>query len=218
MVDPLKNGRTPEAQAVRLERVLVVAGELASAGGYEAVHMREVAKLAEISLSTLYRYYPSKDYLIRDVVRHELVQLRSDIVSRSPTPHSPHERAADALLRAFRGVRRGGDRGFAHAAMSVDRLPLPLDAPRTRQLGIDLLDIVKLAAWGEEHRISTSQYQALDMLQALWSSNVVAWLDGGLSIADVEDRLRVAARRLIEPVSHSLPIRNADKGDRPVSP
>ncbi|WP_185993310.1 TetR/AcrR family transcriptional regulator [Rhodococcus sp. KBS0724] len=194
-----------------------MAGELASAGGYEAVHMREVAKLAEISLSTLYRYYPSKDYLIKDVVRDELVRLRSDIISRFPTQRSPHERAANVLVRAFRGVRRDGERGFAHAAMSVDRMPLSLDAPYTRHLGIDLMDIMKLAAWGEEHRISKTQYQALDMLQALWSSNVVAWLDGGLSIADVDDRLRVAARRLIEPVSDSPPILNADKANRPVS-
>ncbi|MGW4335927.1 TetR family transcriptional regulator [Rhodococcus koreensis] len=201
MTDPLKNGRTPEAQAFRLERVLAAAEELALVGGYDAVQMREVAKVAEVSLSTLYRYFPSKDDLIRVVVRDELDRLREDVVTRPPTQRSPHARAAEVLIRAFHGMERGGARGFAHAAMSADHVPLPLDAPRVGKEGTDFVDIVALAAWGVGHRMSKPQFQALDMLQSLWSSSVVAWLNDEISGDYVEDRLRVASKRLLEPVS-----------------
>ncbi|MFI5432518.1 TetR family transcriptional regulator [Rhodococcus baikonurensis] len=47
------NGRTAEAKAFRVERVVKATRELASAGGYEAVQMREVARVAQTALSTL---------------------------------------------------------------------------------------------------------------------------------------------------------------------
>ncbi|GAA3161265.1 hypothetical protein GCM10020255_044490 [Rhodococcus baikonurensis] len=72
------NGRTAEAKAFRVERVVKATRELASAGGYEAVQMREVARVAQTALSTLYKYYASKDDLITVAVRSELDSLAED--------------------------------------------------------------------------------------------------------------------------------------------
>jgi AcrR family transcriptional regulator len=56
-----------DAQAERRSRIRKVAAELAEGGGYDAVHMREVARRADVALGTLYRYFPSKDHLLLDL-------------------------------------------------------------------------------------------------------------------------------------------------------
>ncbi len=191
--------RSPEAQAFRAERVIAAAAKLASAGGYEAVQMREVARLAPVSLSTLYRYYPSKDALIQAVERSQLERLREDVTLRPPRGRSPWARAAEVFIRAFHAMER--NRGYAHAIMCTLEVPRPLDSPRAQREGRDehdFVDIAALAAWGPEHQTTETEYRALHMLESLWTSSVVHWLNGDLSGTYVEDRLRFAAERLLD--------------------
>src|ERR1700681_88397 len=51
-------------QLARRKRIVAVAMDLASRGGYEAVQMRDVAARAGVALGTLYRYFSSKDQLL----------------------------------------------------------------------------------------------------------------------------------------------------------
>jgi len=191
--------RSPEAQAFRAERVIAAASKLASAGGYDAVQMREVAKLAGVSLSTLYRYYPSKDSLIRAVESGQLARLRDDVIARPPKGRSAGTRAAEVFIRAFHAMER--DRGYAHAIMCTQEVPRPLDSPQAQREAPeenDFVDIAAFAAWGPDHRTAETEYRALHMLESLWTSSVIHWLNGDLSRGYVEDRLRFAASRLLE--------------------
>ena len=54
---------TPVQQA-RYDRVIAAATEVLSAGGQEAVQMKDLAQRAGVSLATLYRYFPAKDYVL----------------------------------------------------------------------------------------------------------------------------------------------------------
>ena len=54
---------TPVQQA-RYDRVIAAATQILSAGGQEAVQMKDLAQRAGVSLATLYRYFPSKEYLL----------------------------------------------------------------------------------------------------------------------------------------------------------
>jgi len=49
---------------VRFERILEVAVELIVARGMDAVAMSEIAKAAEISIASLYQYFPDKTAII----------------------------------------------------------------------------------------------------------------------------------------------------------
>ena len=51
-------------QQTRYDRVIAAATEILSEGGQEAVQMKDLAQRAEVSLATLYRYFPSKDYVL----------------------------------------------------------------------------------------------------------------------------------------------------------
>ncbi|MGI5272361.1 TetR family transcriptional regulator [Nonomuraea sp. CA-218870] len=199
-----RKGRTPEARAFRAERVLDAGMALATRGGYEAVQMREVARIADVALSTLYRYYPSKDALLNAAIIMQLDQLRQDLLRRPPRQRTPEGRAAEVLHRAFRAMQY--NRGWAHAALSAFHIPKPLDrrpddaAPLVEtSLPTTLADLIALAAWGPSHRTTPAEYRALHMLESLWSSSVISWLNDQMTPEYVEERLRFAAKRLLMP-------------------
>ncbi|WP_413098276.1 TetR/AcrR family transcriptional regulator [Streptomyces sp. Inha503] len=56
-----------QRQVARWDRILEVAAELGARTAYEHVQMQEVAKAADVSLTTLYRYFPSKVQLFAAV-------------------------------------------------------------------------------------------------------------------------------------------------------
>ncbi|WP_028660503.1 TetR family transcriptional regulator [Nocardioides insulae] len=199
MTDQIVTRRTPEARAFRAERVIEVATELATEGGYDGVQMREVARRAPVALATLYRYYPSKDELLRAAIGAQLEALESDITRRPPRQHSASGRAAEAFIRAFHAM--GRSRGFAHAAMSSFQTPRPLQLdpegePRPKSTRFS--EIATLAAWGVDHHPTSDQRKALAVLESLWVSSVIDWLNGQLTASYVDSQLRFAADRLLD--------------------
>lgn len=191
-------GRNPEATAFRVTQVIAAVRELATEGGFEAVQVREVAKRAGVALATLYRYYPSKDDLVRAAVNDQVQMLRMDVVTRPPRQDTPGARAAAVFVRAFHAMTR--DRGFAHAAMSTYSTPRPLNTARlaiNAQERTSFVDVAALAAWGAEHTTTDNEYTALHVLESLFNSSVISWLDGAMSPKYVEQRLTFAAERLL---------------------
>jgi AcrR family transcriptional regulator len=197
------NGRTPEAQAFRAERVIDAAIQLATDGGYDAVQMRDVARTAGVALGTLYRYYPSKDVLLSAAIASQVNQLNVDVGQRPPRQGTAEGRAAAVLVRAFHAMQR--NRGFAHAAMSSYNIPKPMrDVPADPiKIGsmqpVTMLDVIAMAAWGQDHRTTESEYQALSMLTDLWSTSVIRWLNGWMTASDAEERFGFATKRLLAP-------------------
>ncbi|WP_249350945.1 hypothetical protein [Microbispora sp. H10836] len=95
------------------------------------------------------------------------------------------------------------NRGWAHAALSAYHIPKapdeqPDDTPLIRtEDATTLPDLMALAAWGPAHRTTAAEYRALHMLESLWSSSVISWLNGHMTPEYVEDRLKFAAKRLL---------------------
>ncbi|HEX8007159.1 MAG TPA: helix-turn-helix domain-containing protein, partial [Trebonia sp.] len=60
------NPATPStpAQHDRYERMLQAATAMLAVGGEERLQMKELAERADVSLATLYRYFPSKDHVM----------------------------------------------------------------------------------------------------------------------------------------------------------
>lgn len=193
------SGRTSEAQAARVERIIRAAIELAGQGGYEAVQMREVARIAQVALATLYRYYPSKNRLLLAAVRYEVAKLGEDVATRRPRGASPEVRAGEVFARAFQAMRN--DPGYAHAALSVRQSPAAFGAHETSTPRVDhdtaFVDIAAAAAWGRDHRVTPDQYLALHMVESLWIGCTIDWLNGRLTAEAADTRIRLAAKKLL---------------------
>jgi|GEM_PF-522373 len=81
-----------ETKAARTrERMVNTALKLFETTGYDATTMEQIAELAEVGTTTLYRYFPSKDLLLVDRLMHAL-DLATHLRSR------PADEALDVSL------------------------------------------------------------------------------------------------------------------------
>jgi len=189
------------------DRVIAAARALADEGGYQGVQMREVARRAGISLDTLYRFYQSKDQVLRAVVRAEIRALRDTIDEQPVEGDTPHDRTAAFFVLAFRSLQE--HRGYAHAAMQSYEAPFPFDpVPPTPPDGpgpSGFVDVAAYAVWGPDHAPSEEEHIALLAIEGVFTSSVIAWLNGIISAAYAERRITTAARHLVLPLSEPAP-------------
>ena len=83
-------------QQARRARLVHAARDLASAGGYAAVTMHDVADRAGVARATVYRYFSSKDHLLTEVAA-DWAQLIADV----PVPAADPEERLSVLLEAL---------------------------------------------------------------------------------------------------------------------
>jgi AcrR family transcriptional regulator len=94
------------AQRERYERVLTTASAVLSAGGEEALQMKDLARRAGVSLATLYRYFPSRDHVLLAISLSRYQAAARKVLSEVPRGDSVRERVASHLLREFRAQQR----------------------------------------------------------------------------------------------------------------
>ncbi len=99
--------QTGSSRAAAIERILTVTGEEAQRVGPERIRMGEIAKRAEVSRASLYRYFASKDDLIRAWTTRELdaIFTAADAVAVA-TDGDFAERMAASLAAAIEAMRR----------------------------------------------------------------------------------------------------------------
>ncbi|WP_405634971.1 TetR family transcriptional regulator [Streptomyces sp. NBC_01178] len=200
-----------ERQEARRRRILHACAQLAGRGGFEAVQMREVAEAAGVALGTLYRYFPSKIHLLVATLQDQLQQLRTTLRRRPPAGDDAAQRVAEALMRAFRALRREphladamvraltfADRGVSPEVDTVSRLTTAI-----------ILD-----AAGLEHP-GPGQLCAVRVIEHTWHSALIAWLSGRASIAQVESDIETACRLIGLTAAPAGPLAERPPGPSP---
>lgn len=109
--------------------------------------MREVANRSDVALGTLYRYFPSKEFLLVSVMVAEIESLADRLAVRPAQGDDPVERVIDVLRRANRALQREPDVTIAMIRALVsgneDILPAVLQTRRMMRriisdaLGVD---------------------------------------------------------------------------------
>lgn len=185
-----------ERQQARRRRILNSSVELASAGGFDAVQMREVAELSQVALATLYRYFPSKIHLLVAVLYDQLEQLRETLRRRPLTESDPADRLIRALKRAFRAHQR--DPRLAEAMMRAllfadhsVREEVTAVSELTRTI---LLDASGISADEVAERLS-----AIRVIQHTWHSTLINWLSGQTSLHEAHTDIETACRLIARP-------------------
>lgn len=112
--------RERKAQRNR-ERIVSEALDLFRRHGYENTTMESIADAAELSPSTLYRIFPTKDSIILEPVR-----VFTDRICGVFASHSEHDRVDEALAEAIFTVAQENDRQAAQTRLVrsiIDKAP-----------------------------------------------------------------------------------------------
>jgi AcrR family transcriptional regulator len=181
-------------QRARRDRVIRVALELASEGGYDAVHMRDVAARADVALGTIYRYFSSKDQLLVWVMADWTGELRGRLAQRPPRGDTPASQVTDVLRRACRALDRqpllaaalvraisSTDAGVSDASREVGQ--------HIRAMIVPLLDDLD----GE------TREDVIVVINHVWLSTLIGWSNGRIPFTDVAQHLASAVRLLLDP-------------------
>jgi AcrR family transcriptional regulator len=179
-----------EAQRARYRRMVEVATMIVTTGGEDALQMSEMPALAEVSLATLYRYFPSKEHLLYAVVHQHLESLLERAHPSQRAGLTVRQRVANNLLRAFEFDQR------VPAMGSVVRRLARLSDPafrteRARAGRLQLEIVLKVAEPMSEH-----QRAVLPVVLQAAGSAIETWMAGLGSPGDVRFAIHAACRLL----------------------
>jgi AcrR family transcriptional regulator len=194
---PIEDAVTPTRNpaletAARRERMIAAAVELATAGGYDAVQMRDVAARAEVALGTLYRHYPSKDHLLLAALTEQAEGLRDRIAQRPPDGLDAAARTSDVLRRASRALARRPQ--LTAALVTALTAPEPDTLEAKHGVEIVLHAIITGAVDGTTLPDTDGVVRTLGYV---WLAVLSAWVGGSLDEHEMADDLETAARLLL---------------------
>jgi AcrR family transcriptional regulator len=179
-----------EAQRARYKRMVDVATMLVTTGGEDALQMSDMPALAEVSLATLYRYFPSKEHLLYAVVQQHLEQLLARAHPSQRAGPTVRDRVAHSLLRSFEFDQKVPTLG------SVVRRLIGLSDPAFRaereRAGLLQVDIVLKVA----EPITEHQRQVLWVVLAAAGAAIEGWMVGSIPPSEVRFAIHTACRLL----------------------
>jgi TetR/AcrR family transcriptional regulator, cholesterol catabolism regulator len=184
--------RLTAPQQRRRDRILAVARDLARAGGYDAVVMRDVAERSDVALGTLYRYFASKDHLLAEVLVVWGGELE-DGLRRSPPRGELRERIGAVLERAGRTVQQEPVLAAAvtQALLSRDPAVTDVQASFTTMMR-RWLDI----AIGDDDL--PDRERIVEVLEHVFFSTMIGLVNGRRDPAEIGEQVDRAARLLLD--------------------
>ena len=184
---------TPKQRA-RRDRIVDVAMELASDGGYDAVQMRDVAIRADVAMGTIYRYFTSKDQLLISAMADWTGRLRTRLSLRPPRGSTPSGRVTDVLQRACRSLERQPLLAAALVrAMSSTDVGV---GDANREVGQHIRAMIEPLL---DDLDPETREDVIVIINHVWLSTLIGWSNGRIQFSQVAQQLAMAARLLLDP-------------------
>ena len=186
---------TPEtpAQRERYDRVVAAAAGVLAAGGVDAVQMKDLAQRAGVSLATLYRYFPSKEYVLLAVCLARYQEAARKVFAEVPQGDTIRERVTSHLMREFGAQRReqqltaaltqaltGTARSYSEMIEAVEHLHFQI--------------LRHVAAGGGQ--LTEQQQKLLAVVIDIFSAASRRWLAGTYSVAEARHQIEVGCELL----------------------
>lgn len=180
-------GRREEAKDERRARIVAAARDLMREIGVEAIAMKQVAARADVSLSTVYNLFESKEDLFARVFNEAFGQYREAVIERAS--HDPLQRFFDAvdIAAEFYGADVPFYRSSAWLIHADSSYKLSLQKPR---FGF-FRDLVVQAVDGGLLRPDTDVYVLGLMVVPMFSAPYQAWAGGWVSIDEFRARAKL---------------------------
>lgn len=181
-------------QHEQYKRMLDAAEELAQTRELDNVQMHDVARVANVAIGTLYRYFPTKRHLFVAALARETERAADRISLVRDSGQSPGERVAEALVQALYGLARRRMVAIAmlRSSNSASMAEVPDLMRMERRFHELIYGIVGLTDPTEEDRgvVRTLVHQ--------WFGCIQVCLNGGLSVSQAEKDLRRATVLLMD--------------------
>jgi AcrR family transcriptional regulator len=184
------------AQHGRYERVLQAATAMLALGGEETLQMKDLAQRAEVSLATLYRYFPSKDHVLLAISSSRYENALQRVAGEPPHGATVQERVTNHLLREFRAEQR--DQQLTATLTRVLTDTRPDYRPVIYQLLQLHIKILQQVAVGGSP-ISGEQHRRLAIVNDVFGAATRRWLAGVSSAAEARFEIRMGCHLLNVP-------------------
>lgn len=179
---------TTDRQRERRSRILDSAVDVARNGGFTRVHMRDVADYAQVSLGTLYHYFPSKVHLLVMALERELLRFDDLLTDGLPHAADPCTKLRAAVWGLINGMEES-DRvteALTHAYVAsfvVASVEAEMIRDQTAAMFVRLMTTAN-----NQHHVRR-HIAVADVLTDVWTSEVLALVQGRRTYAEMRRRL-----------------------------
>jgi TetR/AcrR family transcriptional regulator, cholesterol catabolism regulator len=180
------------AQQERYDRV-VAAAEVLFAGGEEAVQMKDLAQRAGLSVATLYRYFPSKDYVLLAVALARYQEAARKVFAEVPRGDSVRERVTNHLMREFRAQQRN-QRLTVALTRPMNETSRSYSAILETIEHLHLRIVAHVAAGGGS--LTEQQQKLLPIVIDIFNAASLHWQAGDFSVSEAQFQIEVGCQLL----------------------
>ena len=198
--EPPQSPRSMTAsQLERRRRLLDAVVELVDEGRTDDLAMKDIADRADVALGTVYRYFSSKDHLIAEALV-DWARGLDDPARRVAVEGPPADRLVLVLRNALRAYQRQPT--FARLLVMVANSSDPFASESYAELGTVVYGVLGEVLVDID---PDTARRILGVIGAVWYHCLVEWVNGRMTIADVNATLESACHLLL-PTSVPVPV------------
>ena len=193
-------------QQQRRERILLSARDQLSQFGYEGLNMRELAVIADVSTSTLYNLYQSKDTLILAALEDQLADINTVVAETNTSGLGRFlarvEAVADQIVETPKYAEAMGKMLFgADAHDPIVQLLIGTSLSFNRE------ELAEMAGCGELRQETDRNFLARSLSSTGWST-VLMWMKGYVALHDFkQEYVRNAVTMMLPYVTQAAEVR-----------
>lgn len=193
-------------QQQRRERILLSARDQLSQFGYEGLNMRELAVIADVSTSTLYNLYQSKDTLILAALEDQLADINAVVAETNTSGLGRFlarvEAVADQIVETPKYAEAMGKMLFgADAHDPIVQLLIGTSLSFNRE------ELAEMASCGELRQETDRNFLARSLSSTGWST-VLMWMKGYVALHDFkQEYVRNAVTMMLPYVTPAAEVR-----------
>ena len=165
-------------------------------GGEDTLQMKELAQRAEVSLATLYRYFPAKEHVVLAIAVRRYQNALALVADEPPDGATVQERVTNHLLREFRTVQRDQKlTASISRVMANTRADYRQAIFQVHDLHMKILQQVAVAG----RPLRREQYMRLIIAHNVFTAASQRWLAGVSSAAEARLEIRTGCHLLNVP-------------------
>ena len=169
-------------QQQRRERILLSARDQLSQFGYEGLNMRELAVIAEVSTSTLYNLYQSKDTLILAALEDQLADINAVVAETHTSGLGRFLARVDAVADQIVEMPRYAE-AMGKMLFSADAHDPIVQLLIVTSLSFNREELAEMAGCGELRQETDRNFLARSLSSTGWST-VLMWMKGYVALHD----------------------------------